>query len=251
LSAEHRFPYAAAPTLLFQEAGRLGLSLNAAQLDLFQRYYQELLAWNERVNLTTIVEWEAVQVQHLLDSLACALVLPAAARQSPYAIVDVGAGAGFPGLPLRILLPQSRLTLIESVGKKAAFLRHVTALLRLDRVEVLAVRAEEAGRDPAHRQAYDLAVARAVATMATLAEYCLPLVRPGGLLVAQKGREVEEEVSAAGPALQILGGRLREVRPVQLPGLESPRHLVVVEKVQPTPERFPRRPGLPAKRPLR
>jgi len=238
-------------SLLQEQAGRLGLSLDKTQLDLFRAYYEELVAWNKRVNLTKIVEWEAVQVQHFLDSLTCALVLPAAAYTTPYAIIDVGAGAGFPGLPLKIFLPHARLTLVESVRKKAAFLRHVVDALGLANVAVLNVRAEEAGRDPNHRGRYNLAVCRAVAALATLVEYCLPLLWPRGIMVALKGRKVEKDVAAAGAALEALSGRLREVRPVDLPGLEGPRHLVVVEKVWPTPERYPRRPGLPAKRPLR
>lgn len=237
-------------TPLAREAAALGIFLDGGRLEQFGRYYQELVAWNERVNLTTILDWPAVQAQHFLDSLTCALVLPAAARAGPYAVVDVGAGAGFPGLPLKILLPRIRLTLIESTAKKAAFLSHVVAALSLDGVTVLAQRAEEAGRHPDHRERYDLAVARAVAQMSVLAEYALPLVRPGGLLVAQKGREVEEEVAAAAKAFAALGGELREIRPVQLPGLKSPRHLVVVEKVRHTPKEFPRRTGIPLKRPL-
>jgi len=243
-------PWGLDTTLLEQEASRLGFSLQQGQLDLFRRYYRELLAWNERVNLTAILEWEAVQLQHFLDSLTCALVLPPESGHSPYTIVDVGAGAGFPGLPLKILLPHARLALVESVRKKATFLRHAVQALGMGDVEVLVVRAEEAGRSLSHREAYDLAVSRAVAALPTLVEYCLPLVRVGGLFVAPKGREVETEVVAAGRALEELGGRLREMRPLQLPGLEGPRHLVVVEKVSPTPERFPRRPGMPAKRPL-
>lgn len=237
-------------TLLAREAAALGIFLDGGRLEQFGRYYQELVAWNERINLTTIIDWPAVQVQHFLDSLTCALALPAAAQAGPYAVVDVGAGAGFPGLPLKILLPHIRLTLIESVAKKAAFIRHVADLLGLADVAVLAQRAEEAGRHPDHREHYDLAVARAVAAMSVLAEYALPLVRLGGLLVAQKGREVEEEVAAARQAFAALGGELREIRAVQLPGLEGPRHLVVVEKARPTPERYPRRPGIPSKRPL-
>ncbi len=236
--------------LLIRETAAMGLPLDGGQLEQFERYYRELVAWNRRVNLTTILDWPAVQVQHFLDSLTCALVLPAAARAAPYAVVDVGAGAGFPGLPLKILLPHIRLTLIESVTKKAAFLEHVVGALSLDGVAVLAQRAEEAGRHPDHRQRYDLAVARAVAAMAVLAEYALPLVRLGGLLVAQKGREVGEELAAAAGAFATLGGELREVRPMHLPGLEGPRHLVIVEKVRPTPERYPRRPGMPEKRPI-
>jgi 16S rRNA (guanine527-N7)-methyltransferase len=236
--------------LLAREAGRLGLDLAPDLLALFRRYYEELVAWNARVNLTAIVEWDAVQVQHFLDALTCMLALPAAARAAPYAIVDVGAGAGLPGVPLKILLPHTRLTLIESVGKKAAFLRHIVPALGLADVEVLTMRAEEAGRQAAHREAYDLAVARAVAALRVLAEYLLPLVRVGGLAIAMKGRDVEAELAAAKSAIAILGGKVREVRPIRLPGLEGPRHLVVVEKVRRTPKQFPRRPGTPGKRPL-
>lgn len=238
------------PALLAQEAGRLGLRLSEFQLAQFRRYYEELLAWNQQVNLTRILEWEAVQVQHFLDSLVGALVLPPEALQQPCAIVDVGAGAGFPGLPLKILLPQVQLTLIESVGKKTAFLQHLVDVLALDRVRVLTARAEEAGRDPAHRETYNLAFARAVADLAVLIEYCLPLLRLGGWFVAYKGQDPRAEVAASAAALELLGGRLQEVRAVSLPGLDAPRHLVVVEKIAPTPERYPRRPGLPGKRPL-
>lgn len=232
------------------EARPLGIVLQAQQLMRFRRYYEELLDWNARVNLTRIVEWPAVQIQHFLDSLTCVLVLPSAAADPGYSIVDVGAGAGFPGLPLKIVLPHARLSLVESVAKKTAFLRHVVQVLELGRVEVVTARAEAVGRDPLHREAYDLAVSRAVADLSTLAEYCLPLVRVGGLWVASKGQDVEGEVAAARGALETLGGRLHQVRRVQLPGLEGPRHLVVVEKTAATPERYPRRPGIPAKRPL-
>jgi 16S rRNA (guanine527-N7)-methyltransferase len=237
-------------SLLDAETRRLGLVLDEAQLVCFQRYYRELLAWNERVNLTRIVDHAAVQVQHFLDSLTCALVLPAVARAPSYAIVDVGTGAGFPGLPLKVLFPRAGLTLVESARKKAAFLQHVVEVLQFVGVEVLVARAEDAGREPEHREAYDLAVSRAVASLPTLAELCLPLVRVGGLFVAFKGRDAQEEVAAAAGALEALGGCLREVRPVHLPGMEGPRHLVVIAKTRPTPERFPRRPGIPKKRPL-
>jgi 16S rRNA (guanine527-N7)-methyltransferase len=165
--------------------------------------------------------------------------------------VDVGSGAGLPGLPLKILLPHIQLTLIESAAKKAAFLRHVVAALGLAGVEVLVLRAEDAGRIPALREACDLAVARAVAALPVLAEYALPFLRPGGLLVALRGRAAGEDAAAAQGAIATLGGALRQIRQVDLPGMDSPRHLVVVEKVRPTPERFPRRAGIPAKRPLK
>lgn len=236
--------------LLSREAGRLGIELSDTQLALFRRYYEELVAWNARVNLTAIVDWDAVQIQHFLDSLTCLLVLPPAARAAPYAVVDVGAGAGFPGVPLKIMLPHAHLTLIESVGKKAAFLRHVVQALGLTDVEVLTMRAEEAGRHTAHRAGHDLAVARAVAALPVLVEYMLPLVQVGGLVVAMKGRAVQEEVATAEKAINALGGQLSAVRPVILPGLDGPRHLVVVEKVRRTAPQFPRQTGIPQKRPL-
>lgn len=250
MGAHADLPNETMPLLLAQEAGRRGIALDERQLARFRRYYEELLAWNERVNLTRITDWKAVQVEHFLDSLTVTSVLPPGAGEPPYAIVDIGAGAGFPGLPLKVLWPHSHLTLIESVGKKAAFLEHLVEVLDLNNVTVLNARAEEAGQAAALRATYDLALARAVAGLATLLEYALPLLRLGGTFVAYKGQEVEEEIEAAGAALDVLGGRLAQVRPVSLPGLEGPRHLVVVGKVAPTPERYPRRPGRPAKRPL-
>lgn len=238
------------PILLADGAKQWGLLLNQDQLALFRQYYRELRAWNERINLTRIVEWEAVQIQHFLDSLSCALVLPQAAQAPPYDVVDIGTGPGFPGIPLKILLPHLHLALIESVGKKTAFLAHLVRILQLPGVEILTIRAEEAAQEAAHRERYDLALSRAVAALPTLAEYALPFVRVGGLFVAMKGQEIEEELAAAIPALDLLGGHVAETRSVQLPGLEHPRTLVVVAKAGPTPSRFPRRPGVPAKRPL-
>ena len=226
----------------------LGLKLTTEQLEAFQIYYQELMAWNQRVNLTAITDYEETQIKHFLDSLTCLLVLPGEEKLS---IVDIGTGAGFPGLPLKIARPTWRLTLLESVGKKAAFLRHLVERLGLEGVAVVKGRAEEVGHDPAHRARYDVALARAVAELPVLVEYALPLCRMGGLFVAQKGARIEEEVEGARGALEILGGRLKEIRPLRLPTLDEPRHLVIVEKVAPTPERYPRRPGIPAKRPLR
>lgn len=236
--------------LLEKEAQRIGIRLEPYQLELFRRYYQELCAWNARLNLTTIVEWEAVQIQHFLDSLTCLLVLPSEVHRVPYRVVDIGSGGGFPGVPLKIALPHLDMALVESVQKKAAFLEHLTRVLALKGTVVYPRRAEEVARLPECRERFDLAVSRAVAPLAVLAEYCLPFVRTGGLVVAMKGRDVEEEVRAGLRAVEVLGGRLREVRPILLPGLEAPRHLVVLEKVSSTPPRYPRRPGLPAKRPL-
>ena len=233
------------PSLLADHAHAFGIALSPAQLEAFEIYYRELIAWNARFNLTTITERDEVVVKHFLDSLS---VAPALAPTA-VSLLDIGSGAGFPGLPLKIARPALRVTLIDSTGKKVEFLNHVIAEMNLRGAIALHARAEELARDPAHRENYDVAVARAVAELATLLEYALPFVRVGGVFVAQKGVEVAEEVRRAAPALMELGGRLREVTPAQLPGLE-PRHLIVVDKVAPTPGKYPRAAGAPRKKPL-
>ncbi len=225
-----------------------GLELTAEQVQAFELYYRQLVAWNERVNLTAITDYEEVLVKHFLDSLSCFQALTG--LPPGWRCIDIGAGAGFPGLPLKIALPRMRLTVLESTGKKAAFLKHIVAELGLSGVDVVRGRAEEVGREPGLRESFDAALARAVAALPVLVEYALPLVRVGGVFVAQKGSELEDEVEAARGAITLLGGELAEIRAVDVPGLDAPRHLVVVAKVAPTPDRYPRRPGIPAKRPL-
>ncbi len=234
--------------LLEAGAEEWGLILTPDQVEAFERYYQQLVVWNERVNLTAITDYEEVQIRHFLDSLSCLQVLTDLAPEAR--CIDIGAGAGFPGLPLKIIRPQLRLTLLESTGKKVRFLEHMVRKLGLQGVESIKGRAEELGRRPDRRESYDVALARAVAQLPVLLEYALPLLKLGGVFVAQKGMEIEEELEVAGSAMEVLGGRLKEVREVHLPGLEEPRHLVVVEKVAPTPQKYPRRVGLPGKRPL-
>jgi 16S rRNA (guanine527-N7)-methyltransferase len=231
--------------LLATTAVRWGLPLSSLQLDQFAAYAAELRGWNERVNLTAITDQHGIVARHFLDSLRCAQSW----GTSPDSLVDVGAGAGFPGLPLKILRPELQLTLIESTAKKADFLRHMVDLLELANVTIVVARAEAVGRDAAHRERYDLTVARAVAELRVLAEYCLPLCRIGGRFLAPKGSQIESEAQAAQTAIELLGGRLVAIEPVQLPELD-PRSLVVVEKIAPTPARYPRAPGIPAKRPL-
>ncbi|GIV97703.1 MAG: ribosomal RNA small subunit methyltransferase G [Herpetosiphonaceae bacterium] len=232
--------------LLQSTARSWGLQFDETQLNCFERYAAELRDWNERVNLTAVTDLEEIERRHFLDSLTCAFAWQG---PPPDSLVDIGAGAGFPGVPLKILWPEVRLTLVESIGKKAAFLRHLVDVLQLRDVEVITGRAEEIGRDPAHRERYDLAVARAVAALNVLAEYCLPLVRVGGMFLAPKGSDIEEELKAGRRAFGQLGGSLHEVYDVEIPGL-PPRVLVAVEKLRPTSPTFPRRPGIPAKKPL-
>ncbi|HHX64895.1 MAG TPA: 16S rRNA (guanine(527)-N(7))-methyltransferase RsmG [Chloroflexi bacterium] len=249
--------------LLREGAKDLGLTLSPGHIDQFERYYQELRAWNQRFNLTAITGYQEVQIKHFLDSLTCLLAFPRGAGDDsipdtvPVQIgsrslwcVDVGSGAGFPGLPIKIMLPEAEVTLIEATGKKVTFLQHMVRVLGLEHVNVLRARAEEVGRLPEHRERYDIVVARAVAHLGVLAEYCLPLLRVGGRMIAPKGEEADKEAEAAGRAVEVLGGRLVGVKPVHLPGIDSERYLVVVDKVGKTPDDYPRRTGIPSKRPL-
>ncbi len=235
-------------------AEALGLPVRPEHLPLFRRYYELLVEWNARFNLTAVTDEESVPVRHFADSLTCLLAtpsLPEAVRQgSACRLADVGAGAGFPGLPIKIVWPQASLTLMESVGKKCAFLEEVAKELGLAGVQVVNARAEEVGQDPAHRERYDVVLARAVADLPVLAEYCLPLARRQGVVIAQKGDDVAEEAVRAEYAIQVLGGRLERVLPVEVPGTALPRSLVVIRKETLTPSQYPRRAGVPARRPL-
>ena len=224
----------------------LGFELTAAQCAAFQIYAQELADWNERFNLTAIKEPLDVQIKHFLDSLTVLKALPAGASR----VIDVGTGAGFPGLPLKIVRPEIRLTLVEATGKKARFCEHVANRLGLEGVRVVHARAEEVGQRAEHREHYDWAVARAVAEMAVLAEYLLPLVVRGGGFIAQKSKDAPAEAHAAEGALRKLGGNLERLIEIELPGVVDPRYLVLVRKTAATPRTYPRRPGLPSKQPI-
>jgi 16S rRNA (guanine527-N7)-methyltransferase len=225
----------------------LGLRLNQKQLVAFERYERELIAWNMRFNLTAIDEPGKIRTKHFLDSLSCLLAMPGTSIDR---VIDVGTGAGFPGLPLKIACPAMRLTLVDSVGKKVEFCRHIVEALHLKDVEVIQERAETIGLLPEHRQSYDWAIARAVAEMPVLVEYTLPLVKIGGRMLAMKGESGPAESQSAEHATRVMGGHLNQLIPVTLPGVEDQRYLVVVEKLAATPDRFPRRVGIPAKRPL-
>ena len=235
------------PSLHEIARSRLGLTLTRRQLDAFAWYGAELLSWNERFNLTAITDPSSVEAKHFLDSLSCLLALK---PRTGDRLVDVGTGAGFPGLPLKIAMPWLQVTLVEATGKKAEFCQHVVDGLALEAVSVVHARAEEIGQMPEHRQAYDWAVARAVASLSVLAEYLMPLVRLGGKAIAQKGESGPAEAHAGEGALRLLGGRVHQLIPVEMPGIPETRFLVVMEKTAATPAEYPRRAGLPARRPL-
>jgi 16S rRNA (guanine527-N7)-methyltransferase len=240
-------------SILVRGTRQLGVELGAHQLDLFERYYRLLKAASARVSLTSVTGYEAVQQRHFLESLALLPALREAGVLTPgwgKRVLDLGAGAGLPGLPLKIAVPELRLTLLEATARKAAFLREAVSELALEHVEVLTGRAEDLARQEERREAYDLAVARAVAPLPTLLELALPFVRIGGALAAPKGSAAPQEVSRSERALGLLGGRLLSVTPLAVPGAEHPPRLVLVRKVAPTPETYPRRSGIPGKRPL-
>ncbi len=233
---------------LSQEALTLfGIRLNQKQIAALQIYTHELLDWNRKFNLTAIRDEAGIHTKHFLDSFSCVLAWK---NTPPTRLIDIGTGAGFPGLPLKILYPRLQLTLVESVGKKANFCRHVVETLTLSDVEVLHIRAEDVGQLAAHREKYDWAVARAVAKLPVLAEYLLPLVQVGGSMLAQKGESGPAEAHAAEKVIKLMGGHIRQLLPVTLPGVVEERYLVLVDKVASTPPGYPRKPGIPSKTPL-
>ncbi len=223
------------------------INLTGRQVMALVTYERELLDWNQKFNLTAIKDVELIRTKHFLDSFSC---VTAWGANPPHHLVDVGTGAGFPGLPLKILYPSTRVTLIELVGKKAMFCEHVIRMLSLENVQVIKARVEEIGQMPVHREAYDCAVARAVAGMNVLSEYLLPLVRIGGMMLAQKGESGPAEAQEAEKAMKLLGGKLQQVIQVNLPGVADDRYLVIVNKSHATPPKFPRKPGVPMKQPL-
>jgi len=228
----------------------LGEPPTPQQVILFAHYANLLLEWNNKINLTAITDPEEIVVKHFLDSLSLLAILDPIADKS-LKLIDVGSGAGFPGIALAIMRPTWQVTLVESVGKKADFLHLVVNKLGLKQVRVIWERAEKLGQHKKYRESYDVAVARAVAALPVLAEYCLPFVRVGGCWVAQKGPKVKEELGSSRNAFGQLGGKLRAVEAISVPGMEDQsRYLIVVEKIKATSRTFPRRPGIPSKRPL-
>ncbi len=232
--------------LLADGAHELGVDLTPDQLERFSRYADQLIEWNARFNLTTIIEPRDIVIKHFLDSLSVMRAIPAKAKR----IIDVGAGAGLPGFPIKIARPDVSLVLVEATRKKCEFLEAMIKELKVYNVFVVNARAEDVGQDPDHREYYDVAVARAVADLPVLAEYLLPLVKVGGVAVAQKSKKVDEEVERADTAILLLGGLDADVIPVTVPGLPDERNLVVIEKIVETPEDYPRRVGIPSKTPI-
>jgi len=228
-------------------AAELGINLTETQLALFEKHYQLMIEANKSFNLTAIIDEKEAALKHFIDSLTC---LRAVSLKKGAMILDVGAGAGFPGIPLKICRPDLYITMIEAAEKKANFLKNVINELRLENIEAVHARAEDFGRNINSREKYDVVVSRAVAALAVLAEYCLPPLRAGGVFLAMKGPNIQEEIKAAGKALAVLGGVVKKVVEIQLPRTGDRRKLVVIGKIKATPALYPRRAGIPAKKPL-
>ena len=227
-----------------------GINLNPVQIEQFAIYRRELLHWNKSLNLTSITEPEEIVYKHFADSLSIIPAMDLNGHEENLAVIDIGTGAGFPGIPLKIALPDIELALVDSTRKKMRFVEHVVSALGLKDVAVLASRAEELAHDPIHRESYQYVLSRAVAKLPVLAELCLPFCAPNGRFIAQKKGDIADEVKSAHTAFNTLGAKLHEVLSVILPGLDNSRFLVIVDKISPTPAGYPRRPGIPLKRPL-
>lgn len=232
---------------LSKVAKEYGLELTSDQISAFNRYYELLVEWNEKINLTAITEPREVAIKHIVDSLSC---YQKELFTGQVSLIDVGTGAGFPGLPLKIFYPELKLTLLDSLNKRVKFLQLVVDELGLKDVEVIHARSEEAARNKKYREKFDLATARAVARLSIICEYCLPFVKQGGTFIALKGRQYEEEIQEAQKAFSVLGGKLVKSMPVKLPELEDKRAVVYIKKEKATPKVYPRKAGTPERNPI-
>lgn len=230
-----------------KDAEQFNICLSQQQVDQFVRYYELLVEWNSFMNLTGITEFSEVLKKHFIDSIS---LFSYVNQNSISSLIDVGTGAGFPGLPLKIVCPELKVTLLDSLDKRIKFLNCVIDELELQNITAIHGRAEDYASNMEHREFYDMAVSRAVANLSTLSEYCLPFVKKDGIFVSYKSETLEEEVINATNAIQILGGRIMNKYSFYLPGTDIYRTLCFIEKVDSTPDKYPRKAGLPSKKPL-
>lgn len=228
-------------------ATEYGLNLTEDQISAFNKYYELLYEWNKKINLTAITEPKDVAIKHMVDSLSC---FKADLFKENTSLIDVGTGAGFPGLPLKIFYPSLKLTLLDSLNKRVKFLQLVVDELGLKDVEVIHARSEEAARNKKYREKFDLATARAVARLPIICEYCLPFVKEGGTFIALKGRQYEEEATQAQKAIKVLGGEIADIMPVKLPEIDDKRAVIYIKKIKSTPKTYPRKAGTPERNPI-
>lgn len=226
-----------------------GIELSATQLQQFERYYQLLIEWNEKINLTAITEKEEVYLKHFYDSVMLLWAMPLA--EYNIRLVDVGAGAGFPSIPLKIIKPDLKVTIVDSLNKRINFLDLLVKELGLDNVSLVHGRAEDVGQNPEYRAKFDLATARAVASLNVLSEFCLPLVKKGGYFIALKSAKTELEIEEAQRAISELGAKLEMVETAMLPIEDSERTFIKIKKTLDTPKKYPRKAGKPSKQPIK
>lgn len=233
---------------IFQEKlGALGITLTETQQKQYDTFYELLVEWNKVMNLTGITDYEEVNEKHFIDSLS---LVKAIDIHKVNSVIDIGTGAGFPGVPLKIAFPHLKIVLLDSLNKRINFLNTVITTLGLQSIETIHGRAEDFAKQTQYREQFDLCVSRAVANLTTLSEYCVPYIKVGGMFVPYKSGEIDEEVTQAKNALQILGGELEDVIKFQLPGTEIGRSFVKIRKIKNTGKKYPRKAGLPAKEPL-
>lgn len=224
-----------------------GVTLTDKQIEQFEKYYELLVEWNKVMNLTGITEFDEVMQKHFVDSVAAAKY---AEMEKVNRLIDVGTGAGFPGIPLKIVYPHIQVTLLDSLNKRIKFLEEVVDNLGLTGIETVHGRAEDAAKKAEYREQFDLSVSRAVANLASLTEYCLPFVKVGGKFVSYKSVSVDEEITQSKKAVYVLGGEIGKVEKFNLPESDMERALVIVEKKRSTPKKYPRKAGMPTKEPL-
>lgn len=233
---------------LKRKASELGILLTEKQLDQFRKYYEMLIEKNKVMNLTAITEWEEVIDKHFIDSIS---LIKACDLSGDKYILDLGCGAGFPGIPLKIAFPNLKIVLLDSLNKRILFLKEVIEELGLSDIEALHGRAEDYARKPEYREKFDYCVSRAVANLITLSEYCIPYVKEGGSFISYKSGKVKEEVKEVKTALFLLGGKMTDLISFQLPETEMERDFVIIKKEKKTPKKYPRKAGLPGKEPLK
>ena len=224
-----------------------GITLSSAQLDQFAKYFETLVEWNEKMNLTAITDKAEVYLKHFYDSITASFYFD---FTKSFHLCDVGAGAGFPSIPLKIVFPHIEVTIVDSLNKRISFLNHLANVLKLENVHFIHDRAETFGVNPEFRENFDVVTARAVARMSVLSEFCLPLVKVGGHFIAMKAAHAKDELGMGQKAITTLGGRLEEMFTFTLPLEESERNILIIKKEKHTPKKYPRKPGTPGKTPI-
>lgn len=233
--------------LLFKSCGKIDVKLDEKQIGQFMAYKDLLLEWNEKMNLTAITDEREIMLKHFAD---CLMLCPETDALGGKTVIDVGTGAGFPGVPLKIARPELEVTLLDSLNKRITFLNEVVSGLGLEKVKCLHLRAEDGGADKNLREKFDLCVSRAVADLSVLSEYCLPFVKVGGYFISMKGPDVSEEIERAKKAVKLLGGSIEEIKKTAIPGTDIVHSLVIIKKANPTPPKYPRKAGKAKKEPI-